>query len=118
MATKKKILNDGLTNKQRIMQMVERWPDDIPFEQALYHMYAMKEIMEGIKSAEEEECVDHDRLFDELERLCDEEENQNSVVAKGAQEAKGTRQAHRGRRRPEGGEDIHKSAKKVGKRAS
>jgi hypothetical protein len=76
----KKILTDGLTNKQRIMRMVERWDDDIPFEQALYHMFALKKIMDGVKSAEEEELIDHDELFDELDRRCDEDESQAALV--------------------------------------
>jgi len=51
--TRKKILTDDLTNKQRILRMVERWDDDIPFEKALYHLHFMKEVMEAIEEAEQ-----------------------------------------------------------------
>ena len=94
MATKK-ILTDGLTNKQRIMRMVERFDDDITFEQALDRMYVMKEIMEGIKEAEAGLGVDHDELFDELERLCDEEVAQTHLAAEGAKISEGARSSHR-----------------------
>ena len=114
----KKILDDGLTNKQRILRMVERWADDIPIEQALYHMYAMKEIMEGIKSAEEGECRDHDEVFDELERRCDEEENRAKLVPAGGKAAERTPRSHRGGRHPKNSQVLHKPAKKIRKRAS
>ena len=65
-----------MTNKQRILQMVERWPEDIPYDEALYHVYVLKKIDDGLKSLESGPSKDHDELFDELERLCDEEESQ------------------------------------------
>ncbi len=109
----KKILNDGLTNKQRVLRMVERWDDDISFEQALYHMYALKKIMDGIKSAEEEECIDHDELFDELERLCDEEEAEAKMVAGGKGRPEPPSEVDRGRGRAKNGKVVRKPAKKV-----
>ena len=117
MAAKRKILNDGLTNKQRILRMVDRWDDDISFEQAVYHMQVMQAVMDGIKSAEEGECIDHDELFDELERLCDEEEKSH-LVAKGRKRIEGTASTHRKGRLPANGKIIHKSAQKVRKPAS
>ncbi len=117
MATKK-ILTDGLTNKQRILRMVERWDDDIPFEQALYQMFAMKKIIDGIKSAEEEDLIDHDELFDELERLCDEEEAQAGMVpgSQGRSNAS-ARVDHHGRR-ANNGQVVRKSAKKAHAKAT
>jgi predicted transcriptional regulator len=117
MATKK-ILNDGLTNKQRILRMVERWDDDIPFEKALYHMHVMKEVMEGIKDVEEGRFVDHDELFDELERLCNEEENQARLVGECDKKPEGGSRSHRGRRLPKNGEVVRKPPPKVRKPAS
>jgi hypothetical protein len=63
-----------MTNKQRILQMVERWPDDIPLEKALYHMSVLRAIDEGLKDIEAGRTTDHDEVFDELERECEEEE--------------------------------------------
>ncbi|HZZ77309.1 MAG TPA: hypothetical protein VFE62_02255 [Gemmataceae bacterium] len=113
----KKILTDGLTNKQRILRMVEGWDDDIPFKQALYHMYVMKELMEGIESAEEEELIDHDELFDELERLCDEEENAAQMVEKSPKRSKGPTDKNR-RERHKNGQEVRKQTKRIRKRAS
>jgi len=111
MATK--ILKDGLTNKQRILRMVELWDDDISFNQALYHMYALKKIMDGIKSAEEEELIDHDELFDELERLCDDEEAQAKMVAAGKGRSEAAAKMDSGQGRAKNGKVIRKPAKKI-----
>jgi hypothetical protein len=113
MARTKKILTDGLTNKQRILRMVERWDDEIPFEQALYHMYAMKKIMDGIKSAEEEDLIDHDELFDELERICDEEEGQAQMVVAGKGRSETAPKMDRGQGRAKNGKVVRKPAKKL-----
>lgn len=118
MANKQRILQDGLSNKQRILKMVEKWPNDIPFQDALYHMHVLSEVMAGIKDAEQGRVVDHDELFDELERLCDEEENQARLVAESRKESHGTPPAHRGSRRPKNGEVVHKPAKKIRKSTS
>ena len=102
-----------MTNKQQILHMVQRWPEDISLEKALYHMHVMKEVMEGLKEAEEGLGVDHDELFDDLERLCDEEENQGQVDAKGRKKSKGASPAHRGSRAPKNGQVLRKPPKKV-----
>lgn len=62
-----------MTNKQRILQMVERWPDDIPFDKAVYHMSVLPAIDQGLKDIDSGRTTDHDELFDELEGLCDED---------------------------------------------
>ena len=113
MAATKKILTDGLTNKQRILRMVERWDDDIPFEQALYHLHVMKEVLASIQEVEEGNLLDFDEAFDELERECDEEENTAAHVAKGQKKSKGTPPTHRGRRLPKNGEVVRKSVQKI-----
>ncbi len=116
MATKTKILTDGLTNKQRIQRMVERWPDDIPFEKALYHLHFMKEVMEAIEEAERGGSgKDHDELFDELERLCDEEENQGRVEAKSRKKSKGDTPTHPGVGNAKGSKVLRKATQKVRK---
>ena len=69
-----------MTNKQRILQMVERWPEDISYDKALYHLSVLKAIDEGLKDIGAGRTTDHDEVFDELERLCDEEENQTSMA--------------------------------------
>lgn len=118
MARDKKILNDGLSNKQRILRMVERWDEDIPFEQALYHMYALRKIMDGIRSAEEEEWIDHDELFDELERLCDEEEAQAAMVATRKGRFETPAKVDRGQGRAKNGKGVRKPTKRAGSSAT
>ncbi len=67
-----------MTNKQRILHMVEKWPDDIPFERAIYHMEVLKAVLESLN--EPGEATEHEELFRQL--LDDGEENQNHVATK------------------------------------
>ena len=73
MSAKNKILKDGLTNKQRILQMVQRWDDDFR-SQTLCIICDDEGRMQGSREAEAGLGRDHDEVFDELERQCDEEE--------------------------------------------
>jgi hypothetical protein len=117
MAIKTKILKDGLSNKQRILRMVERWEDDIPFEQALYHLYAMKEIMDGIRSVEEEGTLDFDEVFDELEGRLDAEDAAPNL-AKGKTGTPGDPRSDRRRGRAKNGRVLRETSKKTRKHAS
>src|SRR5438309_7283032 len=97
-----------MTNKERILRMVERWPDDISFEQALYHMHVLQKIDAGLKDAAAGRVVNHDELFDELERLCDEEEKQASMVGGSGKRPGSTAKANRGGRRAKNGSIVRK----------
>jgi hypothetical protein len=69
-----------MTNKHRILQMVERWPEDISFDKALYHMSVLRALDQGLKDIAAGRTTDHDEVFDELERRCAEEEGQAALV--------------------------------------
>jgi hypothetical protein len=102
-----------MTNKKRILQMVQRWPEDISFDEALYHVYVLKKIDAGLKSLESGPSKDHDEFFDELERLCDEEEAQAKLVAVGPGRSKTPAKLDRRRGRAKNGQVIRKPAKKT-----
>jgi hypothetical protein len=102
-----------MTNKQRILQMVERWPEDISYDEAVYHVWVLKKIDAGLKSIETSPAIDHDELFDELERLCDEEESQAGMVAAGKRGSKTPAKLDRGGRRAKNGPIVRKQAKKT-----
>jgi hypothetical protein len=109
-----RILTDGLTNKQRILRMVERWDENISFEQALYHMDVMRAVMESIRDVEKGgRLVDHDEFFDELERLCDEEEKNARLVTKSQKKSKGPSSSHGESGNAKNGKVLRKQAKKV-----
>ena len=96
--TKAAEVGGNMTNKQRILRMVARWPEDISFGEALYRVYALQKIEAGLKSIESAPTIDHDELFDELERLCDEEEAQAGVVVVGSRRSKTPSELDRGGR--------------------
>jgi hypothetical protein len=70
-----------MTNKQRILQMVRRWPEDISFDEALYHVYVLKKNDVGVKSLESETAIDHGDFFKKLEHVFD-EASATAILAK------------------------------------
>jgi hypothetical protein len=87
-----------MTNKQRILQMVERWPDDISYDKALYHLSVLQAIDEGLRDIEAGRTKDFDEVFDELERRCDEEEGQAANVRSSRRRSGSTATEDRGAR--------------------
>jgi len=73
-----------MTNKQRILQMVERWPDDISYDKALYHLCALRAIDAGLNDIEAGRTNDFDEVFDELERRCDDTTSFTATMARGS----------------------------------
>ena len=104
-----------MTNKQRILQMVERWPEDISYDRALYHVSVLKAIDEGLKDIEAGRTTDHDEVFDELERLCDEEESQAALVGSSQKRPRSATKEDRGTGRAKNGQVVRKPAKKIRK---
>jgi predicted transcriptional regulator len=102
-----------MTNKQRILQMVERWPEDISFDEAIYHVYVLKKIDAGLKDIEAGRWIDHDELFDELERLCDEEENQAAMAAASRSRPETAPKVDHEGRRAKNGKGVRKAPKKA-----
>jgi hypothetical protein len=85
-----------MTNKQRILHMVERWPDDIPFDKALYHLNVLKAVVEAIWEADRNEGTEHEEVFRQL--LSDEEENHDQVEPASTQKPRNHQGTHRARR--------------------
>ncbi len=107
-----------MTNKQRILQMVERWPEDISYDKALYHLYVLKKIDAGLKDIEAGRTRDHDQVFDDLERRCDEEESQAALVGRSRKRSGSTAKEDRGARRAKNGQVVRKPAEKARKRSA
>lgn len=99
-----------MTNKQRILRMIEKWPDDISFAKALYHMHVLKSIEEGLQDVREGNVIDHDELFNRL--LNENENNHNTVVGKSRKKSTADRKVHRPGRAQDGAV-LHKTSKKV-----
>jgi predicted transcriptional regulator len=104
-----------MTNKQRILQMVERWPEDISFDEAIYHVYALKKIDAGLRDLDAGLVHDHDEVFDALERECDEEENEVVLVESRQKRPQAAAEKNRGSRRAKNGEVVRKPVKKIRK---
>jgi len=55
-----------LTTKQKIVDVIQRMPEDATIDDAIYRLNLLKGIAEGLKDIEEGRIVDHEELFDEL----------------------------------------------------
>jgi hypothetical protein len=55
-----------MTNKQKIQNLVDRMPEDVTFEQAIYRIVLLKKVEIGLKQMNEGRLIDHDELFDRL----------------------------------------------------
>jgi hypothetical protein len=108
----------AMTNKQRILQMVERWPDDISYDKALYHLSVLQAVDQGLKDIEAGRTKDFDEAFDELERRWDEEESQAANVRSSRKRPGSALQKARGTGRAKNGAVVRKSAKKVRKQSA
>jgi hypothetical protein len=109
---------EAMTNKQCILQMVERWPDDISYDKALYHLSVLQAIDEGLKDIEAGRTTDHDEVFDELERRCDEEESQAALVGSVQKRPRTTAAKDRGAGGTKNGQIVRKPTKKTRKRSA
>ena len=107
-----------MTNKQRILQMVERWPEDISFDKAIYHMWVLKKIDAGLKDIEAGRVYDDDELDELLERSCDEEEDPSAVVGRGARRPQTIAKKSHGSRRTKNGQIIRKPSPKIRKQSA
>jgi predicted transcriptional regulator len=98
-----------MTNKQKIQNVVDRMPEDVAFEQALYQMYVLREVEAGMADVRAGRLIDHDELFDEL--LRDETTITAPMDAKGKKRSATAKGSDR-RRQPENGRGIHQATKR------
>jgi predicted transcriptional regulator len=80
-----------LRSKAKMLDVIQRMPEDATIDDAIYRLGLLKAVAEGIESAEKGRLFDHDQVFDEL--LNDHAEHPNSVDGagkKGSARTKGT----------------------------
>jgi predicted transcriptional regulator len=56
-----------MTRKEKILRMVQKLPDDVTYDQVMYHLDVMSAIERGLEQAERGEGMDHDDLIASLE---------------------------------------------------
>jgi predicted transcriptional regulator len=70
-----------LTTKEKIVDVVQRMPEDATIDDAIYRLHLLKAVAEGLRDIEEGRLHDHDQVFNEL--LKDDEQNSNRVERSG-----------------------------------
>ena len=97
-----------MTNKEKIQNLVDRMPDDISFDEAVYRMVFLKQVEQGLQDARGGRTIDHDELFDKL--LSKHEANQAALVGKSGAKLARDQKLHRAGR-PRNGRFVPKPAK-------
>ena len=55
-----------LRTKAKMLDVIQRMPEDGTIDDAIYRLGVLKAVAEGIEAAEEGRFYDHDEVFDEL----------------------------------------------------
>jgi hypothetical protein len=103
-----------MTRKQKILQLIEKLPDDVTYGRVIYHIGVMRAIEIGLEQAERGEVIDHDELFAQLQ--AEDEEAQNRLVGSGKRGSEKNSTIHR-KGRAANSAGIHKPAKKTRRNA-
>jgi predicted transcriptional regulator len=53
-------------SKQKILDVIQRMPEDGTIDDAIYRLNLLKAVAEGLEDAEQGRVYDHDEVFDEL----------------------------------------------------
>lgn len=56
------------TEKENILQMIEKLPDDSTLEDIMYHLYAREKIIRGLKDADEGRKVSNEKAKEVIEK--------------------------------------------------
>src|SRR5437764_11265279 len=100
-----------MTRKELILRMVERQPEDVTYDQVMYHLGVMRDIEIGMEQIERGEGIDHDTLFEEL--LAEDAQGPDPMVPARETESAKHPEVHRAKRTADG-DDVRKAPKKRG----
>lgn len=56
------------TEKENIMQMIKKLPDDSTLEDIMYHLYAREKIIRGLKDADEGRKISNEKAKEVIEK--------------------------------------------------
>ncbi len=98
-----------MTEKEKVLALFERMPDDIPMYLVRYRLDLLKAVEEGLEDIRQGRWVDHDELFDEL--LKDDEASQDNLGRKRSGRSGRNPAAHR-KASAKNGRTVRKATKR------
>jgi predicted transcriptional regulator len=57
-----------LTIKQKVLQSIEKLPQDVSIDDIIEHIYFMHKIEIGLKQSEKGELIDHEDLLKQMDK--------------------------------------------------
>ena len=84
-----------MTRKERILNFLQKLPDDVSYDRVLYHVGVMRAIEEAIIESEQGEGIEHEELFRQL--LTENGKNHIGLVAPRRKRSATNKSKHRSR---------------------
>ena len=56
------------TAKQRALEVIERLPDDVPFDEILYRLHVLNKIQQGVQDIDSNWVIAGDQIMAEIEQ--------------------------------------------------
>jgi hypothetical protein len=75
-----------MTRKERILNFIQKLPDDVSYDRVLYHVGVMKAIEAALIESERGEGIEHEELFRRL--LKENEKNQINLATSRRKESR------------------------------
>ncbi len=93
-----------MTRKERILNFLQKLPDDVSYERVLYHVGVMKAVEEALIESERGEGIEHEELF---RRLLNENEENHLNVAPSRRKRSGANQSKNSSRQTDSRRKVH-----------
>lgn len=84
-----------MTRKERILNFLQKLPDDVSFDRVLYHVSVMRDIEAGLAESDRGQGVEHEELFRRL--LKKNEKNQGRLVTSRPKESRANKSKYSSR---------------------
>jgi hypothetical protein len=93
-----------MTRKERILNFLQKLPDDVSYDRVLYHVGVMKAVEEALIESERGEGIEHEELF---RRLLSENEKNHLNVAPSRRKRSGATQSKNSSRQTDSRRKVH-----------
>jgi hypothetical protein len=97
----------AMTRKERILNFLEKLPDDVSYERVLYHVSVMKDIEAALIESERGQGTEHEELFS---RLLRENEKNHTDLAASRRKGSGTNKSKHSSRQTEGRRQVRQKS--------
>jgi hypothetical protein len=96
-----------MTRKERILNFLQKLPDDVSYDRVLYHVSVMRDIEAALAESERGEGIEHEELF---RRLLKENEKNHIDLASSRRKEPGTNKSKHSSRQTDGRRKVRQKS--------